>query len=838
MTRRLNICIFVAIICIFLCISKGFAEIPFLPERDGIVELEMEARPVVIEPRPGIFFEAWGYCVKGEQPTVPGPAIKVREGTRIRIRFTNKLTVPASIHPHGVKYTIANDGAHIVGNPTSVVDPGESRVFEWDTAGTPGTWFYHTLAFERGGEEGLARGLWGALIVEPGDDSREIPDNEFVVFMNTYFIDGKEYAAFNDKSGEIGFMQGDVSAFPGLVCKAKTGEKVRFHLINIDEEMHIFHTHGHRWIDKPTGKLVDTASLEPFSASVAEFVAGEGVGTGSWAFYCQSREHMVNGMFGIFMVEEAKIQKPLLAASPPTLGNVTASLMYTDPSLKDMYEDFVGLAQGDGPWAELYQPIPLYTYFNPARHYIPPESEEYETLLEKYSPGQCVECHEEVSPGIVAEWKMSGHANPKKTPLQAAETQEIEELIGKQLNNWTPGTTDGVYCSYCHGDDHKNLFMPTVDNACGICHPIEAGEFMRGRDFGKPSHPHSWEGSVSVPWYAELYRRGEGFAMVGCDQCHQNMSSCDDCHSRHRFSAAEARRPEACMSCHMGPDHPDWESYQHSKWGVIYETTKDQWNWEKKLAQVIPGADYLAPTCQYCHMYVGGDRWEMNVETKGIWRMGIIPPKEVEFKSGLKDFPYGIKIPPMDKKLEIYSAESKEKRRKWVELCSKCHSSRFSGMWLDSLDQHMFASWKRIDEMQLVLEKLFADDVIVPSPEDRPPFPLSDVLTRVLGPDTLGPEMYSLFKKTGGHVPVIGPVLGVYSIFTQEDGNPSGIEREYVEMWFWDHLQGYKGTAHAQQDISWWWGTAQTGGRMTRIQDEAGKLRRLKALEDKAINTK
>lgn len=51
-------------------------------------------------------------------------------------------------------------------------------------------------------------------------------------------------------------------------------------------------------------------------------------------------------------------------------------------------------------------------------------------------------------------------------------------------------------------------------------------------------------------------------------------------------------------------------------------------------------------------------------------------------------------------------------------------------------------------------------------------------------------------------------------------------------MWFWNHLQGYKGTAHAQQDISWWWGTAKTTGNLTRIQDEAEKLRRLKALED------
>ena len=98
----------------------------------------------------------------------------------------------------------------------------------------------------------------------------------------------------------------------------------------------------------------------------------------------------------------------------------------------------------------------------------------------------------------------------------------------------------------------------------------------------------------------------------------------------------------------------------------------------------------------------------------------------------------------------------------------------------------------------------------------------------------MGPEVYSLFKKTSGHLPVIGPVLGAYAIFGQNDGNPSGVEQEYVEMWFWNHLQGYKGTAHAQQDISWWWGTAKTMGNLTRIQDEAVKLRRLKKLEETA----
>ncbi len=869
MFKRLGIYFLVMWVCLFLGFQRVYAAIPYLTGKNGVVELEMEARPVGIELRPGIYFDAWGYCLKGQMPAVPGPTIKVREGTKLRIHLTNKLTVPASVHPHGVKYTIANDGAHIAGNPTSIVEPGNSRIFEWDTTGTPGTWFYHTHAFERGGEEGLYRGLWGALIVEPKEGDPNPPDKEFVVFMHTFKVNGAEYNTFNDKSADMEFMKGDSSAFPGVVWRAKMGEKVRFHLINSSEEVHTFHTHGHRWVDQASGHLIDNIGLVPFTSYVLEFVAGEGVGPGNWSFHCHFFEHMMAGMSGVFVVEEADAKKPTIKSSPPleganentqsslkssvptsekgaeatslasspeipppTLGVPQRSFTYPEASLKKMYEEFVGLKQGDGPWGDVYKPIAFYKYFNPARHYSPPDSPYYKELVKKYKASQCVECHEEVTPGVVTQWKRSNHANTKKDTETARETKEIEELIGKKIDPWTPGTKNGVYCSYCHGQDHEHLYMPTADNSCGVCHPKQAREFAKGRDYGKPNHPQSWEGSVSTPWYAENYRRGEGTAMVGCDQCHQNMSSCDDCHFNHRFSSAEARRPEVCAGCHMGPDHPDWESYEMSKWGILYHTTGDKWDWEKKLSQVVPGQDYQAPTCQYCHMYVGDNRWEMNVETKGIWRMGLIPPEGVEFKSRLKDFPYGVKIPPMDKKLEIYSSESKRRRQLWVELCARCHSNSFSSMWLDALDQYMFTAWKRLDRAQQVLEEVFANNLVQPTPKARPPFPLWELMVQRLGSEKLGPKLYELFKETSGHLPVIGPVLGAYGIFTQANGNPSLIEREYVEMWFWQHLQGYKGTAHAQQDISWWWGTAQTMGKLTRIQAEARKLRDFKALQE------
>jgi hypothetical protein len=817
----------------------------------------MEARPIGIELRPGVFFDAWAYCLKGQKPTVPGPTIKVEEGTKLVIHFTNKLPVPASVHPHGVKYTIANDGAHVAGNPTSIVGSGHSRTFEWDTTGTPGTWFYHTHAFEREGETGLHKGLWGALIVEPKEGLPPV-DREFVVFLHSFKKDGKDYDTFNDKSGEAGFFQGDSTAFPGMVFNATEGERLRFYLINSDpDKTHNFHTHGHRWVDKASGKLIDNIGLSPFTSYTLEFVAGDGVGPGNWLVHCHFHKHMMQGMFGVLRVEPAGGNRTELVAdsssgnkkAPASFPSETSSssistpgdnsvagmsqgsFTYPDPALKSMYEDFVGLKQGDGPWADAYKPIPFYTYLNPARHYTPPDPPLYEILRKKYGEHQCVECHDEVTPGITAQWKMSNHANPKKDARHVKETKEIEQLTGKTLDNWRPGTRDGVYCTYCHGDEHDELFMPTVDNSCGECHPKEAREFARGRDFGRPSHPQSWESTVSSPWYVENYRRGEGYTMIGCDLCHKNMSICDNCHSRHLFSAAEARRPEACSPCHMGPDHPDWESYEHSKWGTIYHTFGDQWDWEKPLSEILPGKDYLAPTCQYCHMYVGNGRWEMNVETKGIWRMGTVPPKEVDFKSGLKDFPYGVKVPPMDKELEIYSPENEIKRHQWVELCAKCHGTRFSSMWLDTLDQYMFTSWRQIDEAHLILEELFAKGLIKPTPEERPPYPLWDLMVKKLGPEKLGPSMYDIFKGSSGHLPIIGPILGAYAIFGQADGNPSGIEREYVEMWFWHHLSGYKGTAHSQQDVSWWWGASQTIRSTARIHDKATELKRLGRLE-------
>jgi hypothetical protein len=83
----------------------------------------------------------------------------------------------------------------------------------------------------------------------------------------------------------------------------------------------------------------------------------------------------------------------------------------------------------------------------------------------------------------------------------------------------------------------------------------------------------------------EIRKTSGGFGVAGCDACH----------TRHTFSTLEAKQPQACQTCHMGFDHPQWEMYSASKHGVRALL---------KQSKVLPETT-AAPTCQDCHMQDG-----------------------------------------------------------------------------------------------------------------------------------------------------------------------------------------------------------------------------------------
>lgn len=90
----------------------------------------------------------------------PGPEIRINHGDTVRIVLDNQLPEPTSIHWHGIRVPHAMDG--VPGLTQDPVPPGETFVYEF-TPPDAGTYWYHS---HKRGNEQLARGLYGALVVE------------------------------------------------------------------------------------------------------------------------------------------------------------------------------------------------------------------------------------------------------------------------------------------------------------------------------------------------------------------------------------------------------------------------------------------------------------------------------------------------------------------------------------------------------------------------------------------------------------------------------------------------------------------------------------------------
>ncbi len=501
-------------------------------------------------------------------------------------------------------------------------------------------------------------------------------------------------------------------------------------------------------------------------------------------------------------------------------------LMYPG-KMRVPWAEWVGLEMGSGPFRKLYKPIVMHMYIAPTKHYIRPDMSGFAAMFEKFKPDQCEECHLEVTPGWVHMWETSAHGMPKSKTKWAKKTAEIEKQFGNPI--------DKVGCAECHGSSHEVLQMPYLDNSCSHCHLQQCKEFVSEKPDGRPSHYASWISEVVPPWYIENYKRGEGVAQIGCDICHPEMQRCDGCHMRHAFGTKSAKKPGTCGKCHMGYDHPDYETYIKSAMGVIYQDTGSTWNWDVNLADIQPGKDWQAPTCAFCHMYQGGGKWGHNVTSKNIWRMGVYVPKQrdYEYKSALKNAPYGINIPPLNRVIDVDSPDNKRKREIWIELCANCHSPRFAKLYLGSLDEYMLKGWQHTDASMAVLDTLYTEKAIVPVPNRRDPWYLGDELAGILGPKKLGGPLYNAFNTEKGYFPVYGPIIATGDHYLVGPGRPHTIELLLGEQWFSNLLKGFKGTAHAQQDYSWWYGWAPMVQNQARLQTMAVDLRRIKRVEDK-----
>ena len=163
--------------------------------------------------------------------SIPGPTLKVPEGSEVVVNVENQGDTEATVHWHGLRLENRYDGTHETQQPMTVGETFSARV----TFPDPGLYWYHPHIREDYGQE---MGLYGNVLVAPADPDYWPPVNrEVLLTLDDILLEDGKVAPFSRSETTHAAMGrfGDVllvSGEPDLSLPAKVGEVVRFYLTN------------------------------------------------------------------------------------------------------------------------------------------------------------------------------------------------------------------------------------------------------------------------------------------------------------------------------------------------------------------------------------------------------------------------------------------------------------------------------------------------------------------------------------------------------------------------------------------------------------------------------
>jgi predicted CXXCH cytochrome family protein len=385
----------------------------------------------------------------------------------------------------------------------------------------------------------------------------------------------------------------------------------------------------------------------------------------------------------------------------------------------------------------------------------------------------CVDCHKKTTPNIVSDWQASKHS-------------------GNEVN-----------CSTCHGDQHTSagdiskVKIPTPD-LCAGCHDKQVKQYKSGK------HAFAWAAMKAMPtahWQPMILMEG----MKGCGGCHKiglkteseikelkktgagfGVASCDACHTRHAFSLNEAKQPQACQTCHMGFDHPQWEMYSSSKHGVRYLL---------KQNKILPETT-VAPTCQICHMQDGNHA----VRTAwGFLALRLPMPDDKRWAADRATILKGLGVLDPDGKptarlnvvkvadiARLTQEDWQKERDKMLKTCNQCHSINFVKAELEKGDQMIKEADRPMAEAINIVAALYKNGVL---------------------------------KKPNNYTYLFPDLLTFHDA-------PTVIEQRLFVMFLKHRMRTFQGTFHGNPDYALWYGWSEMQRGLTEIKEMAQELRK------------
>lgn len=173
--------------------------------------------------------QVWAY-----NQSVPGPVIRAQQGDELRVVFENGLAEPSTIHWHGLRVPVKQDGVSYLSQEP--IAPGGRHLYTLPLADA-GTFWYHPHV---NSSEQVGRGLSGVLIVKeaPSIAARLGVDREIVWAIDDWRLDeAAQIAPFGNRhDASHGGRFGNVITINGrqdLGEPVRAGERVRLRLANL-----------------------------------------------------------------------------------------------------------------------------------------------------------------------------------------------------------------------------------------------------------------------------------------------------------------------------------------------------------------------------------------------------------------------------------------------------------------------------------------------------------------------------------------------------------------------------------------------------------------------------
>jgi hydroxylamine dehydrogenase len=316
------------------------------------------------------------------------------------------------------------------------------------------------------------------------------------------------------------------------------------------------------------------------------------------------------------------------------------------------------------------------------------------------STDDCVDCHRRETPGIVGEFGVSVMAAAKVTCRDCHEVASGHAGAIEHEGSFVLGSPSTAMCQRCHRHEVAQYnasrhSLPAYTAVVGI------GPLTEEQRAAYQAIP---EGSFAPDKtrHALYAIEGPDITLFACETCHDvgkpaadgSVGECQKCHLRHEFSLTQARKPETCNACHIGPDHPQWEIYQESPHGIAYATGGDRWNWEAEPG-TLTVEDFPAPTCTICHLSgFGTTETTHDVGDRLTWY--------------------------------LFSPLS-ERRPSWQDnltrmqaVCRECHNDTFLTDFYAAADAATEAVNVRVRESDAVMEPLTQLGLLTAEPFDEP----------------------------------------------------------------------------------------------------------------------